>query len=141
MKLSVFNKARLNQARLTKASLSKSACVLAACLGTTLALTGCEAPERYVYRSEATLPATVSLVDAINGENLLTVDVEPGKQLILQFKEVASAAEAQGKDELQWIVTKWGESSVTGANRMTVPPPSARRIEVKYREPERMPTN
>jgi hypothetical protein len=116
--------------------LGKKAVMIAACVGAGFALLGCEAPERYVYRSEATLPATVSLVDAINGENLLTVDVEPGKQLILQFKDVASTAEAQGKDELQWIVTKWGESSITGANRMTVPPPSARRIEVTYRDPE-----
>lgn len=100
-------------------------------------LVGCEAPERYVYRSETTLPATVSLVDVTNGDSLLTVDVEPGKQLVLQFKEVPSAAEGLGKDELQWIVLPWGQSSLTGANRMTVPPPSGRRIEVEYGKPEK----
>jgi hypothetical protein len=100
-------------------------------------LFGCEAPERYVYRSETTLPATVSLVDVTNGDSLLTVDVEPGKQLVLQFKEVPSAAEGLGKDELQWIVLPWGQSSLTGANRMTVPPPSGRRIEVEYGKPEK----
>lgn len=103
------------------------------------ALSGCEAPERYVYRSEATLPATVSLVDVVNGEKLLTVDVEPGKQLVMQFKEVPTKAEGLGKDELEWIVLPWGEGGLRGANRMTVPPPSGRRIEVDYRQPERRP--
>ena len=112
--------------------------MLVVAVGAVLAgLVGCEAPERYVYRSETTLPATVSLVDATNNENLLTVEVEPGKQLVLQFKETPTVAEGLGKDELQWIVTPWDNLSLTGANRMTVPPPSGRRIEVSYREPEK----
>lgn len=105
-------------------------------------LSGCEGPEVIAYRSDVNTPKTVTLLDVITGEKLLTVEIPVGQQLNLHFEKEGQIAERDGRDTLRWSIKPWGDTSVAGdgASKMDVPPPSLRRLDVNLRPaPEQRP--
>ncbi len=102
-------------------------------------LSGCGSAERISYRSDTWSPKTVTLRDTRTGESIVTVDVPVGKQLNLWFEKDVNTAEKDGADVLHYSVTAWGEKSTIPGSTITVPPPSARRLEWTERKKPEMP--
>lgn len=101
---------------------------------------GCEFQERFAYRSDAYSPKTVSIVDTTSGSPVVTIDVPVGQQLNMVFDRLPDAAEQAGTDTLRYAIKPWGDTSLTNASSVSVPPPSMRRIDVSLRPvPEQPP--
>jgi hypothetical protein len=99
-------------------------------------LGGCDTHEKHVYASTPSVPQTVALRDITTGELVWSYDVPPGQELKLWFRHPENRANAQGFDELVWVVGEVGKGVPPNQNRMRVPPPMSRRIEGSVRPPE-----
>lgn len=104
--------------------------VLAGVLG------GCDTYEKHEYASTPSVPQTVSVRDTSTGELVWSYDVPPGQELKLWFRHPENRANAQGFDEMVWVVGEVGKGVPPTQNRMKVPPPMSRRIEGTVRPPE-----
>lgn len=101
---------------------------------TLASLAACGSPERVSYRSDTWSPKTISVLDTRTGESVVTIDVPVGKQVNLWFKKDRNRAEADGSDELSYAIKPWGETTTIPGTTLTVPPPSARRIDMTLRK-------
>ncbi len=102
--------------------------------GTLLCLAACGSPERVSYRSETWSPKTITVLDTRTGESVVTIDVPVGKQANLWFKKDRNRAESDGSDELTYAIRPWGDNVTIPGTTLTVPPPSARRIDMTLRK-------
>jgi hypothetical protein len=99
-------------------------------------LTGCDVHEKFTYSSTPAVPQTVTLRDTSTGEELWSYDVPPGEELKLWFSNSRDRANAEGVDEMVWVVGPRGQGVPPHQNRMRVPPPNSRRIEGTVRPSE-----
>lgn len=110
-----------------------------------LLLGGCNNPggtgwsmDRFVYQSHEWQPWTVSLIDARTGENLWSVDVPVGKQLVMGFRQ-GSGPNQFKPDIMYWGITEFGRGVSRTSNQMPVPAAHSRRIEPVLRPTPELP--
>lgn len=108
--------------------------LLGSALASAVLLGACSSTERIAYKSDTWSPKTVTLLDTRTGESVITIDVPVGKQLNLWFQKSAQTAENEGSDSLHYSIRPMGDSGTTPGTVLTVPPPSARRLDVTLRK-------
>lgn len=129
-------------------SIGALALTLAACLWMA---PGCYAPNgsfmpssnaTFTYISSTWSPKTIRVIDTRTQEAFFTIRLPVGKQLTFRFLEGKGDDPVLTPDRMQWEV--WDAPHKTGklSNQLTVPPSSARRIQVDMRPgPEEPPDN
>lgn len=115
-----------------------SAGMLASCAGIGSEGGALASYDQFTYVSTAWQPKTITLFDTRTGESLWSVDIPVGKQLMVGFRKGSGNNEAK-PDEMFWEVTWAGRRLGTRDNRMSVPPASARRLEMTLRAAPEMP--
>lgn len=89
--------------------------------------------DTFTYISTSHEPKTITLVDTRSGEKLWTCEIPVGQQLVVRFLD-DERAESRGWDTMKWRLmpawTAWG----TLDNAMSVPPNTARRIDMTLRK-------
>jgi hypothetical protein len=103
-------------------------------------LGGCTEGEKLTYVSTPTVPQTVTLVNTTTGEQIWSYDIPPDQALTVHFINRPSTATELGYDEMTWAVGPAGNQPPAPVNRMKVPPPTSRRIDVTVRPGPELPT-
>ena len=86
-----------------------------------------------VYYSTELMPTTVSLVDTRTQETIWSIDIPPLKQLVMKFQEGKGDDPVYTPDLLEWDVLEMGKLTGKLRNSITVPPPSARMVDMSIR--------
>jgi len=97
-------------------------------------LGGCHAYEHHHFRSTATVPQSVTMIDLGTGEQIWSAEVPVGKQLNMLFMRSPRSAERDGWDELRWSFAAIGDDNGGRMSVVRVPPPTQRRIETEVRK-------
>lgn len=115
------------------------------CLSVSALVGGCNTPggmgyssDRYVYRSDEWQPWTVSLIDTRTGENVWSVDVPVGQQLVFGFRRGVGPNEFK-PDMMYWGITENGRAVSRQSNQLPVPAALSRRIEPVLRPTPELP--
>jgi len=108
-----------------------------------LVLAGCYSPSgglvkrrksAATYYSSPHYPATVTIVDTRTEEPFFTIEIPPGQQLVLDFKEGKGDDNVLTPDLMTYQLFKVGTGIGRLTNSVTVPDSFSRRIDVDYRE-------
>lgn len=117
-----------------------------AALATAMALAGCSLSEmrpggnmrsddQFTYMSTPDLPVSVDLVDTRDNTIIWSIDVPLGQKLTVRFYEdLARDGTPNATDTMKWQLY---DAQLTGTflrNKIVVPPASARRLDVTYRD-------
>jgi hypothetical protein len=115
--------------------------IIGACAAAALFLLwGCMEGEKFTYKSTPHVPQTVTILNTSTGEQVWTYDVPAGKELTIHFLNRPSRTNELGYDEMTWTVGPAGEMPPAPTNRMRVPPPDSRRIDVSVRPGPELPS-
>lgn len=87
--------------------------------------------DTYTFISTAHEPKTVTIRDTRSMENVLTVEIPVGQQLVVSFYNTDD--EADGKGTMKWGVMPAGRTFGGLDYNMDVPPASVRRLDVSLR--------
>lgn len=87
-----------------------------------------EGPQTYV--STESLQKSVTMVDTRTGEVFFSIDIPPGKQLVIDFERGEGDDPVYTPDLLLYDVFDAGKTTGSLGNSMTVPPAAARRIDM-----------
>ena len=118
---------------------SIGAVALAACLFST---PGCYAPNggfmpvsnaTFTYISTTWSPKTIRVIDTRTDEAFFTIKLPVGKQLTFKFLDGKGDDPVLTPDRMQWEVWEAPHKSGKLSNQLTVPPSTARRIQVDVR--------
>jgi hypothetical protein len=82
--------------------------------------------DQYVYISRVEQPWTVSLKDTRTGDEIWSVEVPVGKQLVVHFLPGAGAPNAFTPDLMEWGLMEPGTETARLGNSLPVPPAEAR---------------
>jgi len=120
-------------------------CVLLGLLAIGGSLVGCDRPggiawsfDRYTYESTPWQPWTVNLIDTRTQETIWSAEVPPGKQLVVAFRKGRGETDAY-PDLMTWQITPQGRVFGAQANRLPVPPKSARLLSTTLRHAPEFP--
>lgn len=116
---------------------------VALALATGMCLMGCTAGyhphgqgrsnDTFTYISTSHEPKTITLVDTRTSEKLWTCEVPVGQQLVVRFMD-DERAESRGWDTMKWRLMPAGTAWGTLDNAMSVPPYTARRVDMTLRK-------
>lgn len=95
--------------------------------------------DQHVYISRPEQPWTVSLKDTRTGQEVWSVEVPVGKQLVVHFLPDAGTDNAFTPDLMEWAIMEAGTESERLGNSMPVPPAHARRLEPVLRPGPELP--
>ncbi len=96
-------------------------------------LGGCQEGEKYLYKSTPHVPETVTLINTTTGEQVWSYDIPAGQELTKGFMNRESRTNELGYDEMTWTVGKSGDTTPPPTNKMRVPPPDSRRMDITVR--------
>jgi len=112
---------------------------IVAALAVTVLLSGCYYPGGglfsstggpQTYLSTEALQKSVTMLDLRTGEVFFSIDIPPGKQLVIDFERGKGDDPVYTPDLLMYDVFDAGTKTGSLGNSMTVPPAAARRIEM-----------
>lgn len=95
--------------------------------------------DQYTYVSTAYTPQTVSIVDTRSGEVIWSRDIPVDQQLNLRFVKDVNKDNPSRPDAMKYGVSKAGNRWGRLTDEITVPPSSARRVDVELRQPPEFP--
>lgn len=95
--------------------------------------------DRYVYASTPWQPKTVTLRDTRTGQDFWTMEVPVGKKLVVRFEEGEGSKGAFTPDRMCWTIIDDGDDFMTLKNKLNVPGPEARRLDITLRPSPEMP--
>ena len=87
----------------------------------------------FTYYSTTDSPKTISIIDVRTEESFFAMALPVGKQLTFKFLHGGGSDKITAPDRMMWEVYPLGTKSGRLTNQMTVPPSSARRIQVALR--------
>ena len=90
--------------------------------------------DEYTYVSRPHTPKTVSVVDTRTEQVIFTMDVPVGQQLVMDFDDPDSREGEYLSGEMRWALMPAGYTNAQLRNRVNVPPPESRRIDMELRE-------
>ena len=89
--------------------------------------------DEYTYVSEPYAPQTITVVDTRTGESVFAMDVPVGQQLVINFDDKQIQSEEWMSGVMRWRLMPAGQRYGRLTNRIAVPPPSSRRVDVTLR--------
>ncbi len=89
--------------------------------------------DTFTYISTSHEPKTMTLVDTRTSEKLWTCEIPVGQQLVVRFMD-DERAESRGWDTMKWRLMPAGTAWGTLDNAMSVPPYTARRMDMTLRK-------
>ncbi|MCL4743122.1 MAG: hypothetical protein KJZ54_13070 [Phycisphaerales bacterium] len=89
--------------------------------------------DEYTYVSEPYAPQTITVVDTRTGEAVFAMDVPVGQQLVINFDDKRIQSEEWMSGVMRWRLMPAGHMYGRLTNRIAVPPPSSRRVDVTLR--------
>ncbi|MCW5775192.1 MAG: hypothetical protein KIS87_01925, partial [Phycisphaeraceae bacterium] len=89
--------------------------------------------DEYTYVSTPHTPQTITVVDTRTGESVFAMDVPVGKQLVINFDDKDVQSEDWMSGVMRWRLMPAGQRYGRLTNRISVPPPSSRRVDVTLR--------
>ncbi len=89
--------------------------------------------DEYTYVSEPYSPQTITVVDTRTGESVFAMDVPVGQQLVINFDDKRVQSEEWMSGVMRWRLMPAGQRYGRLTNRISVPPPSSRRVDVTLR--------
>ncbi len=89
--------------------------------------------DEYTYVSEPYTPQTITVVDTRTGEAVFAMDVPVGQQLVINFDDKRIQSEEWMSGVMRWRLMPAGHMYGRLTNRISVPPPSSRRVDVTLR--------
>lgn len=87
----------------------------------------------FTYFSTTTSPKSIAIIDIRSEEAFFTMDIPVGKQLTFKFEDGGGDDSIYTPDRMLWEVWELGTQTGRLTNQLTVPPASARRIQVSIR--------
>ncbi len=90
--------------------------------------------DTFTYQSFAHAPQTISVVDTRTGQPVWTGEVPVGQQLVVRFVDRTGESESENNALMRWAYMPINSQQVSLPNTVTVPPASARRIDMELRE-------
>ena len=105
-------------------------------------LSGCYAPDggfmpssnsTFTYYSTTDSPKTISIIDVRTEESFFAIALPVGRQLTFKFLHGGGSDKITAPDRMLWEVYPLGTKTGRLTNQMTVPPASARRIQIALR--------
>lgn len=90
--------------------------------------------DQYTYVSRPYEPKTISIVDTRTGEVVISFDIPVGQQLTINFEDKEVNADKYMSGMMKWAMQPAGDRHGSLRNRVDVPPPSARRIDMEIRQ-------
>ncbi|QKK09709.1 MAG: hypothetical protein HND58_17080 [Planctomycetota bacterium] len=90
--------------------------------------------DEYTYVSRPYEAKTVTIVDTRTDEVVWSLDVPVGQQLSINFDDKSKNQDKYMSGEMRWGVQAAGNRFGTLRNRLDVPPPHSRRIDVDIRQ-------
>ena len=98
--------------------------------------------DTFTYVSTSYQPKTLVLLDTRDGEEIWSIDVPVGDKLVVAFYEgKARNAPAENPDLMKWGVGPASDSRVGLRNAIPVPPASARRLDMSFRDTPEWPAD
>lgn len=91
-------------------------------------------PGPLTYFSTEMMPATVTVVDTRTEEPFFSIEIPPGKELVLTFIDDEGDDPVKTPDLMKYRIFKLGTTTGSLNNSLTVPNAACRRIDVDYRE-------
>lgn len=89
--------------------------------------------DQYCYVSRPHQPWTVTLKDTRTGQEVWSVEVPVGKQLVVHFLPGTGVPGGYMPDTMEWALMDEGVTSDRLANSLPVPPANARRLDPTLR--------
>jgi hypothetical protein len=87
----------------------------------------------HTYVSRPYAPKTISLVNTVTGETLWSVDVPVGKQLVIRFND-NKTDDPVNSSIMWWDIMEVSTDYRSLQNKMPVPAPEYRRIDMELRD-------
>lgn len=114
----------------------RKACAFSLLTAASFAAVGCYSEgglgwseDQHVYVSRPYQPWTVTLKDTRTGQELWSVEVPVGKQLVVHFLTGTGSPGAYTPDTMEWAIMEEGVESDRLGNSMPVPPAISRRLD------------
>jgi hypothetical protein len=95
--------------------------------------------DQHVYVSRPYQPWTITLKDTRTGQELWSVEVPVGKQLVIHFLPKQGAPGTYAPDLMEWAIMEEGLTSEKLGNSMPVPPANSRRLDPVLRSTPEFP--
>lgn len=95
--------------------------------------------DQFTYVSRPYQPWNVSLKDTRTGQEIWSVEVPVGKQLVIQFRPDKDKANTFTPDVMEWAIMDEGITSETLGNSLPVPPANSRILEPVLRPTPELP--
>ncbi len=96
--------------------------------------------DTFTYYSTTWVPKTITLVDTAADEEIWSIDVPVGKQLVIRFYENENEDAPHRPDSMRWGIMDQGKRVGGLDNSMPVPSNDHRVIEVSLRETPEYPS-
>ena len=90
--------------------------------------------DEFTYVSSSYSPKTVTVVDTRTGESVFALDIPVGQQLVVNFDDKSANKDKYMSGTMRWAVMPAGNRYGSLRNRIDVPPPGSRRIDMTLRE-------
>lgn len=90
--------------------------------------------DEFTYVSETFSPKSVSVVDTRTEEVIFAMDIPVGQQLVVNFDDKTINQDRYLSGTMRWALMRAGNRYGSLSNRVAVPPPGARRIDLFLRE-------
>lgn len=90
--------------------------------------------DEFTYVSNAHAPKTITLVDTRTEEVVFALDIPVGQQLVINFDDKNADRDKYMSGTMRWAVMTAGNRYGSLRNRIDVPPPYARRVDMTLRE-------
>ena len=90
--------------------------------------------DEFTYISTSLAPKTISIIDTRTNEVVFAVDIPVGQQLSINFDEHSKDKGKYMSGTMRWALLQAGASYGRLTNRISVPPPNARRIDMTLRQ-------
>lgn len=97
--------------------------------------------DQFVYVSRPYQAWTVTLKDVRTGDEIWSVEVPVGKQLVVHFLPGAGTPNSLTPDLMEWAIMDEGVESDRLANSLPVPPANSRRLDPVLRPGPELPSN
>lgn len=95
--------------------------------------------DQQVYISRPHQPWNITLKDTRTGQDVWTVEVPVGKQLVVHFVKGAGTTDSYTPDLMEWAIMDDGAEFERLDNTLPVPPANARRIDTALRTGPELP--
>jgi len=90
--------------------------------------------DEFTYVSTSLAPKTISIIDTRTNETVFSIDIPVGQQLSINFDELDKNKGKYMSGTMRWALMRAGDRYGRLTNRVDVPPPDARRIDMTLRQ-------